>query len=288
MSSIPTPTPGPAALEQHSTGLGLLGVGLREGGRIIIPLVLSSGPSGRGSASLPPDSLGSAPVSTCNPRAGEVPSCGALLASSGAPPPAPRIRSGSLRGCHSRSLWQDAFRVCDPPKDLGQALDTPIALATSHSMLEVATGSLGLEAPSSILEGVSSPALKSRGCPPGRLLSPVLPVQAQPPGRAGEGRLPFPSGLSADGENQEARAHQGSGAGLGRRMKPLPAPLCKLAWNPRPWAGRSPQCGKGQCHRHSRTGCLLPRGFLASCPALLDPGTPTPHTRFPASPTQKQ
>ena len=104
----------------------------------------------------------------------------------------------------------DAFWVCDPPEDLGQALDTPIALATSHSMLEVATGSLGLEAPSSILEGVSSPALKSRGCPPGRLLSPVLPVQAQPPGRAGEGRLPFPSGLSADGENQEARA-QGQG-----------------------------------------------------------------------------
>lgn len=151
----------------------------------------------------------------------------------------------------------DAFRVCDPPEDLGQALDTPISLATGHSMLEVATGSLGLQAPSSILEGVSS-ALKSRGCPPRQLPSPVLPVQAQPPGRAGEGRLAFPLGLSADGENQEARARQGSGAGLGRRTKPLPAPLCKLAWNPRPWAGRSPQCGKGQCHRHSRTGASSP------------------------------
>lgn len=90
----------------------------------------------------------------------------------------------------------------------------------------------------------------------------LLPVQARPPGRAGEGRLAFPSGLSAEGENQEARAQ----AGLGWRTKPLPAPLCKLARNPRMWAGRSPQCGKGQCRQHSRTGCLLPQGFLASCP----------------------
>lgn len=42
------------AVEQHSAGLGILGVGLNEEGRIITALVLSSGVSGRGSASLPP------------------------------------------------------------------------------------------------------------------------------------------------------------------------------------------------------------------------------------------
>lgn len=106
----------------------------------------------------------------------------------------------------------------------------------------------------------------------------LLPVQARPPGRAGEGRLAFPSGLSAAGENQEARAQ----AGLGRRTKPLPAALCKLAWNPRMWARA---VWEGQCRRHSRTGCLLPQGFLASCPLSSTLGHRHPtHASLPPPP----
>lgn len=227
--------PGPAAVEQHSAGLGLLGAGLNEEGRIITPLVLSSGVSGCGSASLPP-----VEPHPLHPSWAPGASMDATTAPCGKMP--------------------DAFRVRDPPEDLGQALDTPIALATGHVIFEVATGSLGLQAPSCILEGVSSPALRSRGCPPQRLPSPILPVQAQPPGRAGEGRLAFPSGLSAEGENQEARPCQGSGAGLGPRKKPLPAPLCSSSGTPGRGQGGPHSVGRGSVADTPGQGASFPRG----------------------------
>ena len=222
-------------MEQHSAGLGLLGAGLNEEGRIITPLVLSSGVSGRGSASLPP-----VEPHPLHPSWAPGASMDATAAPCGEMP--------------------DAFQVRDPPEDLGQALDTPIALATGHAIFEVATGSLGLQAPSCILEGVSSPALRSRGCPPQRLPSPILPVQAQPPGRVGEGRLAFPSGLSVEGENQEARPHQGSGAGLGPRKKPLPAPLCSSPGTPGRGQGGPRSVGRGSVADIPGRGASFPRG----------------------------
>lgn len=87
--------------------------------------------------------------------------------------------------------------------------------------------------------------------------------------KSGRGQACFPLRVVSRGEESGSQALPGLRGRAGPREEATPCTPVQLIWHPRSRAGRSPQCGKGQCRRHSRTGCLLPQGFLASCLTLL-------------------
>lgn len=157
---------------------------------------------------------------------------GALASGSAQPAPLQTLEAGHL--------WPSGFVISCPELGSGHPyrfvyMQVAVSCHGGHHSSTWPPASLGLQALCCLLIGVSpglgtvtfiSEALRS----PPQLLPcvPAFPLFARPGSvsRKDEGR-PVPSSPSAQQsrrENQEARSCQGSGAGLGPRRRPLPAP----------------------------------------------------------------